>query len=314
MNTFISCDWGTSAFRLRLIHAANREVAGEIKTEQGIAAVFDRWKDEGSKDRISFYQHILAEGVKQLEEVCNCYLANNTIVISGMASSSIGMLELPYKNVPFALDGTDLLQHEIPATTEFPHRLLFVSGARTHNDVMRGEETKLVGCGLATSGEQQLVIMPGTHAKHVIVTNGKVTAFNSFITGELFKLLTHHSVLASSVESNTETDVAHFTKGVTEARDSNLLNSLFHVRTARLFEEHTPGQNYHYLSGLLIGSELKDIATQQYHRITLVASGVFTTLYQQALQELGVASINSLDADEALIAGQCYLFNQLNSA
>src|SRR4051812_3886439 len=115
MNTFISCDWGTSAFRLRLIDAETKKASATIKTEQGIATVYNDWSNNhATTDRLQFYSNILADGVQALEQECKCSLENMTIVVSGMASSSIGMMELPYKNLPFHLDGSDVLTEVIP--------------------------------------------------------------------------------------------------------------------------------------------------------------------------------------------------------
>src|SRR4051794_21539237 len=69
MNTFISCDWRTSAFRLRLVNAETKEVLATIKTEQGNAAVYNDWINNHPKeDRLSFYSNILANGIGALEQ------------------------------------------------------------------------------------------------------------------------------------------------------------------------------------------------------------------------------------------------------
>lgn len=310
MNTFISCDWGTSAFRLRLVDADTKEVLSTIKTEQGIAAVYSDWNgNHQQEDRLHFYSKILANGVQALEQECHHSLSDKIIIISGMASSSIGMMELPYKELPFNLDGADVLTKTI-LLPNFNHKLLVISGARTSKDVMRGEETKLLGCDVSNTDEKQLLILPGTHTKHIVMEGGKATGFNTYMTGELFQLLSTKSVLASSVEKNENTDFSFFLKGVAEAKDSNLLNSIFHVRTFRLFDYHSPQQNYQYLSGLLIGSELKELLNKEYNSITLVATGILASLYKQALQALSITINKQIDADDMLIAGQCKMYLQ----
>ena len=316
MNTFISCDWGTSAFRLRLVNAATKEVLATIKTDQGNAPVYNDWtNNHPQEDRLTFYSNILANGVQALEQEYKQSLANTTIVISGMASSSIGMMELPYKDLPLHLDGSDVLTEVIAPLPNFMHKILFISGAKTSEDVMRGEETKLLGCEVENKQEKQLLILPGTHTKHVVVEGGIATEFKTYMTGELFNLLSTKSVLAASVEKedakqgvdNTE----FFIKGVTEAAGNNMLNSIFHVRTFRLFEYHSSQQNYQYLSGLLVGSELKDLIDKKYSSVMLVATGVLAPLYRQALQTLNINVNKETDADEALIAGQCKMYLQM---
>ena len=316
MNTFISCDWGTSAFRLRLVDAETKAVLATIKTEQGIADVYNDWNiNHQQEDRLSFYSKIIADGVRALEQEYKHTLENVTIVISGMASSSIGMMDLPYKALPFYLDGADVLTEVIPSLPHFHHQLLFISGAKTSEDVMRGEETKLLGCDVSNNAAAQLLILPGTHTKHVVVEQDKVVDFKTYMTGELFSLLSTKSVLAASVEKEEKeqenNNNAFFLKGVSEAVNNNLLNIIFHVRTYRLFNYHSPQQNYQYLSGLLIGSELKALLTTKYNSITLVATGVLAPLYRQALPAVGIQINKELDADEALIAGQCKMYLQM---
>jgi 2-dehydro-3-deoxygalactonokinase len=315
MNTFISCDWGTSAFRLRLVNAETKEVLASIKTDQGNAFVYNDWiNNHQQEDRLSFYSNILADGVRALEQEYNQTLADTTIVISGMASSSIGMMELPYKDLPFHLDGSDVLTEVIAPLPHLKHRILFISGAKTREDVMRGEETKLLGCDIDNKQDKQLLILPGTHTKHVLVESGTVIDFKTYMTGELFNLLSTKSVLAASVvkeeTGQTSNDASFFIKGIKEAAGNNMLNSIFHVRTFRLFEYHSPEQNYHYLSGLLIGSELKELSDKKYSRITLVATGVLAPLYRQALEALHIEVNKETDADKALIAGQCKMYLQ----
>ncbi len=314
MNTFISCDWGTSAFRLRWVDAETKKVLATIKTDRGIATVYNEWNNHQHTDRFRFYSQILVDGVKALEQACTQSLENITMVISGMASSSIGMMELPYKALPFYLNGTDVLTKIIAPSAPFTHTLLFISGAKTGKDVMRGEETKLLGCDIENRQEKQLLILPGTHTKHIVVEAGAVTEFNTYMTGELFQLLSTKSVLATSVSQDKEAneeDTSFFLKGVSEAANNSLLNSIFHVRTSHLFGHHSPQQNYQYLSGLIIGSELKVLLTNQYSSVTLVATGVLVRLYKQALQALNIQIDKVTDADEAVIAGQCKMYLQM---
>jgi 2-dehydro-3-deoxygalactonokinase len=220
------------------------------------------------------------------------------------------MMELPYKKIPFKTDGTDLLIYVIKASGECKHQMIIVSGARSSNDVMRGEETLIAGCGIANTEEEQLFIFPGTHSKHAIVQNGMVKGFETYVTGEIFDLLSTRSILAASVENviATENCNSSFLKGVEESITSNLLNSIFHVRTNQLFERLGKKENYHYLSGLLIGTELKELVNKDYSSITLVSTGTLLALYEQALIALGFKEKLKLkNADEALINGQCLI-------
>ncbi len=315
MDTFISCDWGTSAFRLRLVDAKTKTVLAEIKTNKGIAATFAAWKESGENDRVCFYSKIIVEGIKELEQRCNSVLDNITIVLSGMVSSSIGMIDLPYKELPFHTDGSDISTHIIFPSEEYKNKMIVISGAKTKDDVMRGEETKLIGCEITDEKDEQLFIMPGTHCKHIVVKAGTANHFKTYMTGEMFSLLSTKSILSASVEETKEEqskeNAAYFAKGVIEGASGNLLNSIFHVRTNRLFDYYTAKENYNYLSGLLMGNELKELVQKHYAHITLVATQPLASYYLQALKVLGLdANLHNADADKTLIAGQCKVFMQ----
>ncbi|MEO6452769.1 MAG: 2-dehydro-3-deoxygalactonokinase, partial [Ginsengibacter sp.] len=171
MQKFISCDWGTSTLRLRFVDATGMMVLAETEGSEGISQTFNLWKQSGRKEdgRLHFYQSILKKHIVQLEEQLNFSLPDMPLIISGMASSTIGMMELPYKEVPFSIDGHDLVLKTIEESEDFRHPILMISGVRTANDVMRGEETQLTGCLHSDDEEDQIFIFPGTHSKHVSV-------------------------------------------------------------------------------------------------------------------------------------------------
>lgn len=126
---------------------------------------------------------------------------------------------------------------------------------------MRGEETQLIGCisELKNEVDRQIFILPGTHSKHITVKNRQVTSFKTYMTGELFSLLSKNSVLSTAIEKAITSDFKSFKEGVKHSTKSNLLHSIFRVRTNHLFEIHTKKENFNYLSGLLIGTELLDL-------------------------------------------------------
>ena len=312
MKKFISCDWGTTSFRLRLIEASTKNILAETKSAQGIAATYALWKEQAVADRILFYTDIILQQIVVLEQQCGYSLDDITIVISGMASATIGMVELPYKFIPLQIDNADFQTHVIAATEICRHTIVIISGVRSANDVMRGEETMLAGCSVADIEGQQLFIFPGTHSKHVVVQNGILKDFKTYMTGEIFDLLISKSILSASVENDsaaTQNNTA-FKNGVAENRGSNILNTIFHVRTNQLFGVADKNENYLYLSGLLIGEELKNVPTDNYASVTIVASGALLSLNAEALSILSFKeNVQFVNADEALINGQALVFN-----
>jgi 2-dehydro-3-deoxygalactonokinase len=338
MNYFISCDWGSSSFRLRLVDRQREQVLGEVTGKTGIFGMFEGWRQSGQvqEKKLAFYQAALQDGIDRLQRQMIDPLADLPLVLSGMASSSMGMMELPYQPVPFDRTGSDLYRVEIPASEDFRRSILLVSGVRTERDVMRGEETQLVGCvgqdvageGGGVPGDERIYLFPGTHSKHVRVKGGRVVDFSTFMTGEFFQLLATKSVLAASVSPEEPPGeepgpVAGkgwrvppaFEQGVQDSQRSSLLHNAFLVRARQLLEKVSKDDNYYYLSGLLIGEELKQLAgaggvpTGVGAPLTIVAAGRMKEYYPAACHQLGMTGIEVLDADRALVLGHCRLLN-----
>src|SRR5262245_28637605 len=131
MKKFLSCDWGTSSFRLRLIEIDGNKIIAEENTSLGIANVFDLWKAAGQSEslRFHFYLDSVSQCIKSLEKKLNYSLDGFPLVISGMACSTLGMIDLPYKEAPFCADGSDLITKFTAASGDFKHDIIFISGA-----------------------------------------------------------------------------------------------------------------------------------------------------------------------------------------
>jgi 2-dehydro-3-deoxygalactonokinase len=309
MNLLLSCDWGTSNFRLRLVDSDRREAIGEVSGPDGVAAVYSRWREtgQGPKERLWFYQSVLAKEIEHLRRQTTYSLAGLPLVMSGMASSSMGMVELPYRSVPMVLTGQDLIRVAIPARDGFNHSILLVSGVRTKEDVMRGEETQLVGCA-AVGNDERIYIFPGTHSKHVRVRAGRAVDITTFITGECFQLLATKSILSISVSAASSDGgavSADFIQGVRDSqRFASILHTAFRVRTRQILSGISREANYQYLSGVLIGEELK-VLTGTELPIMIVGAGRMKEYYAAACEELGCSEVCVTDADLALVRGHC---------
>ncbi len=316
MEKFLSCDWGTSSFRLRLVEITGTKIIAEENNNLGIANVFGLWKAAGQSEslRFRFYLDSVSQCIGRLEKNLNYSLDGFPLVISGMACSTLGMIDLPYKEAPFAADGSDLITKFTAASNDFKHDTIFISGASTANDVMRGEETQLAGC--VPNDEEQLFIFPGTHSKHVAVINRKAVEIKTYMTGEFFSLLSEKSILSAGIEkvedSKLEKNNKPFLAGVKESLHSNLLNSSFKIRTNDLFHKLSRQENYHYLSGLLIGTEMREAITNE-RDIILVSNSHLCFQYETAFDLLvnNTRKLKIQNADEAIVKGQIKILIRL---
>jgi 2-dehydro-3-deoxygalactonokinase len=325
---FYSCDFGTSSFRLRRVRA-NGEVAAERKEAVGVRDLYAR-RDPGDVDgRAGAFAAFLADQLRVLG-AGDAGGGRPTVVVSGMASSSIGWRELPYAAVPFALDG------ETARTEVFgldlgrgePARVLLVSGLATADDVMRGEETELLGLfaggRYAALAEDGLVILPGTHSKHVTLRGGRITGFHTYMTGEVFDTLARHTVLRASVEGDPAGDGGSglarpanrtaFLVGVRTVAEMGLARSLFKVRARAVLGSADPAANRHFLSGLLVGAEAYDLRRTDEIRPILVAAPAETAeAYRTAFEALDLGPRLTLvppeDVALAAVRGQAVLLS-----
>ncbi|MFT4024649.1 MAG: 2-dehydro-3-deoxygalactonokinase [Flavihumibacter sp.] len=308
MKKFISCDWGTTNFRLCLTDRSDASMQAQFESDKGIAAIFKDWQqDAAGADRFVYYQHYLKHAIGLLEQQEEMSLTGLPLVISGMASSAIGMKELPYAVLEEGFDLAKLPVESFAEIPGFPHAIHLVSGIRTGKEVMRGEETKWVGMEIPPAPSVCCVV-PGTHSKHLRLTNGHLQTFSTWLTGELFALLTRYGLLAGSVESGGFfiDHRAAFFAGVDESGNSELLCALFAVRTNELFGRFSKANNYWYLSGLLIGSELRTLEAAPWH---LCCDGLFAELYQEASARLGLPAPQWHSAAAALRNGQRILLD-----
>jgi len=305
-NKILSCDWGTTSFRLRLIDVDTAVVLHEVKNFDGVNAIHNEWlaTKKSGKERLNFYRNFLQS---QIDKV-NVDVNDVMVIISGMASSTIGMKELPYAKLPFQLSSDNLNMKKFKADNFCKHNILLVSGLQTDIDVMRGEETLLLGCDI---DDDALVIFPGTHSKHAVVKNKIAIDFKTYMTGEFFNLLSTHSLLAKSVSKNNEVYKESFINGVRDGAENNILNASFHVRTNQLFQKNSSEENYHYLSGLLIGNELSEVSTSSQKNIILVCANNLLQQYTTALNIINNNrfEIKIINSDEALIKAHIKLYH-----
>jgi 2-dehydro-3-deoxygalactonokinase len=189
------------------------------------------------------------------------------VIMSGAVGSNVGLREIPYLACPLSLE---LLADHCQVFTEDDVECVIVPGLKSAHDdgrvdVMRGEELQLLGWWVQNAAQdqgRQHVCLPGTHTKWVTVEAGDVRTFSSTLSGELYDLLLHQSVLFAGFVSDDDSerwDGQAFETGVKEihARPGALPQSLFQVRSRQLLGLQDFHQARSYLSGLVIGADVK---------------------------------------------------------
>lgn len=315
MKQFLSCDWGTSSFRLKLVETKTLQTLTELQNSSGVIATNSSFHNaaatpSGGQSRFLFFAAVIASAINAIEDKIKGSLSGVPVILSGMASSTLGMIQLPYKQMPFKTDGSDLMVECVKASAEFEHDVFVISGVCSKVDVMRGEETQLVGSVDGDSNDT-LYIFPGTHSKHIAVKEGIAHDFRTYMTGEIFALLSKSSTLTQSLGDAADgINNEGFVAGVRDSVKSNLLHQLFHVRSRFLLNNKAPEENRGYLSGLLIGSEVQELSRPEVEKIVIVSSGMGDH-YKMAIQTLGLEIPVSIISDrDVAIRGQVRIVSQ----
>ncbi len=282
-------DWGTTSARAYRLEAGGR-VAGERSAPLGIQQV----KDGAFAAALAT---LLGDWAGDSAPRIAC----------GMIGSRQGWAEAPYADCPAAYGELATALVQAPGGS-----LAIVPGVTCVDaagvpDVMRGEETQILGAmaqAAGGDGPRRLIVLPGTHSKWAIVADGRIETFATYLTGELFAVLRDHSILGRMMASGAAAGPAGaaFDRGVDRGLDrghaagtspNGLLHDLFGARTLALFGTLEPAATADYLSGLLIGSELREGRAWAARRgveggvATLVGAPALTARYARALARAG---------------------------
>lgn len=288
---WVAVDWGTSNVRAWGISAGGQ-------------TVFSSSSDKGM-GRIARgdYPEVLSELLADAGPV-------RDVIVCGMAGARQGWMEAPYLDAPADLGGLAFGAVR-PDTAGQAFKVQILPGicqkAAGAEDVMRGEETQLLGLSVLLSGFEGPVCMPGTHSKWAMLEGRRLAGFSTAMTGELFEILKTHSVLRHSLAGDTEgPDREHgFARGAELGlhKPEQLSGLLFKTRAASLLSGRGPAWCAGFLSGLLIGAEMGAqrhlIARKE---IPLVGNPVLCRLYASVLEQLGVRG-RVIDATEVTLLG-----------
>lgn len=280
---YIAVDWGTTNRRAWRLDPGGA-VAGEMEDDRGILAV----PEGGFHDAVA--------GIR-------ARLGDLPMLMAGMVGSNRGWVEVPYVPCPAGLP-------EIAARLSWieSERAAIVPGVSYDSDgaadVMRGEEIQLLGAfAEGWIGPDSTLCHPGTHNKWVRLEDGRIAAFRTIMTGEIFNLLKRHSILADLLAAPAEPGPA-FEAGVTHGLQcDDLTAELFSVRARTLLGKSPSGEASAYVSGLLIGADLRvGLRLAGEDEVVAVGSPDLTRLFCAALSAAGRPA-RTVDGEAAFLAG-----------
>jgi len=295
----LACDWGTTNLRAWSLDGAGRVVArrdfalGVSKLARGEAAA-----------------RFAAEVRPALDADAL------PAVLCGMIGSNLGWTVAPYLEAPVGLDDLagGLVAPEGSAGWVRIAPGVRADGLTAAGDVMRGEETQLFGwleLDPDRARGRHVVCHPGTHAKWMVVEDGRLTRFVTAMTGELFAVLRRHSVLGGEAPAE---DAAAFGEGLAAAADGDALAARLFSARARVVGRGAPVESTpSYLSGLLIGAEAasvpKLLGVTPGTPIALLGDAALCALYRRALERRGMPC-EVFDGEAAAVAGLFALYRK----
>lgn len=279
----VAIDWGTTNRRIFLLAADGTVIRREADT-LGVTA-------------------IPAGGFSAELKRLRALHGDVPFLLAGMIGSNRGWVEAPYVPCPVT---PELLRHSLLWVE--PGRTAIVPGACVAEadrvDVMRGEEVQLFGAVAAgLAAPDAALCLPGTHAKWARIANGALVGFRTVMTGEMFALLRTHSLLAPQLSSDV-VDGPAFRDGVARGlANGGLLSELFGTRALILLDRLQPRDASSYVSGLLLGADLRiGLADAPEGPVTLIGDPALTRLYGAALDEAGRLH-QEVDGERAFLAG-----------
>jgi 2-dehydro-3-deoxygalactonokinase len=300
---YVLGDWGTSRLRLFLLE---NDVVAATREGPGIGALA---------------ASPAAARMQALADLIAPWAAGNLpirVFLSGMAGSRNGLVDVPYVELPLRREtwsgnGTTLQTPSMHITIAAGVRC---GGDGKRPDVMRGEETQIFGAmqlDPALRRASHTVVLPGTHSKWVALSDGAITRFQSAITGELYALLRAHSTLfrtdavaTPACGANEAEQSAGFGAGVERSAelDGGPLTALFEARAAQLLDARSQSWAAGFLSGFLIGCEIREVGATFHAQgsICIIGDATLADLYETVFAARSVESY-ALDAEKCVIAG-----------
>ena len=274
--SWIAADWGTSNLRVWALDQ-NGNIVKTINQGKGMSALLPN----------EFEPYFMGLIGKWLPEKADI---KYPVVICGMAGAKTGWKEASYMEVPCSPvnpDQTTLVQ---TIDQRISVRILPGIMQASPSDVMRGEETQIAGYLSKKPNFDGVICLPGTHTKWVHISAGEIISFRTFMTGEIFQLLSEYSILKNSVKSD-KMDTDSFLQAFDDAysKPALLSSKLFGLRATDLLENIPTKMLKAKLSGYLIGSELAGSKSYWLGRdIVMIGNDSLCALYEKALKKLGL--------------------------
>ena len=308
MKRYITIDGGTTNTRVSLVEDM-RVVASKRISRGAKAGIDDRdGLKVALKDAIS---DILSENSLSEQDVAK-------VLASGMITSEFGLYEVPHVIAPAGIREL----HDTMVEVFFPEicsvPFVFIRGVKvlggelSEIDIIRGEETELVGIMNDCMGEC-VYILPGSHSKLIKTDEcGRIAEFSTMLTGEMIAALSGNTILKDAVDlSINDYDVEHLCFGYTYALEKGLNNALFKVRILKNVMKKSPIEVYSFFIGAVLSGEIREILSLDTKRVVIGGRAQIknaTAILLEKFSDKDVVIIDDEKAASATSVGMIKIF------
>lgn len=315
---YITIDAGTTNTRLYLVKQKNNEVVAQTKKSFGIRNV--------AMDRsTSTFTNELSRSIREIMASNDCDPSSTSfIVASGMITSNLGLIEVPYVTSPSTID--DLAKGAVIKKWSqlFNIPCIFIPGIKNNLpherkqelfkymneiDVMRGEEVETIGLieqlNLTKKG---LVILPGSHMKYILVDDQTILSSLSTLSGEMLSAIQKGTILSSSLHRDLikEVDADLLWQGFQAGKTYGLSRSLYHIRLLQLFEELEEDGRANYFVGAVLAGDFKMLErvyrNEELNWIVVGGSNPLRSSFVDILQRIGVKNIIEATDEQVMMS------------
>ena len=293
----ILVDWGTTNLRAYLFNIKKNKVTKFYHSKNGITKIIFK------NDYLKILERILTKFNVDID---------TPIFLAGMVGSKNGLIEIPYTKTPASNKHISL---NIIFKKMRNMKLFFIPGLSCQNrklfDVIRGEETIAIGAIDLIKDKNFFICCPGTHSKWINIKNNKIKLFETYLTGDLFSSISKSTILSKSLTKSEKFSKKFFLLGLEEIKKKSLSYMLFKVRTLNLFNQSNFTESKSFLSGLIIGEEIKNISkTIKRDKVYLISEEKLLKFYLIALKFYNI-KYGVVDYKKAFILGAKKLYEQL---
>ncbi len=235
------------------------------------------------------------------------------ILASGMITCEFGLVNLPHISVPAGIEELRASVYEtvIPEISSVP--ITFIRGVKTvgslsETDMMRGEETELMGL-LEYADQNALFVLPGSHSKLIETDeNGRIIRFSTTLTGEMIAALSENTILKDAVDLSVDTvDKPHLLEGYTYAKEHGINETLFKVRILKNILGKTPEETYSFFLGAVLQAEIDAIEESCVETVVLGGKKQIRKAMEILLAENGrkqIVSLSEAQVEASVFSGQ----------